>query len=110
MLEPQLAGGARVGAAQSQHLAIARSDGSASNVLFVAPISSFGADSIAGSDDCLVAHGTPIAIIPISTLASPTHWIGLSRSPRNATATTIVTAGPNDEARPTSHVSATSRP
>ena len=30
----------------------------------------------------------------------PTHWTGLSRSPRNATATRIVTAGPNDDARP----------
>ena len=40
----------------------------------------------------------------------PTHWIGRSRSPRSATATTIVTAGPNDDASPTSHVSACSRP
>ncbi len=50
--------------------------------------------------------GSPIAIIPTATPTSPTHWIGLSRSPRNATATRIVTAGPNDAARPTIQVGA----
>ena len=38
--------------------------------------------------------------------ASPSHWIGLRRSPRNATATRIVTAGPNDAASPTIQVGA----
>ena len=54
--------------------------------------------------------GRPIATIPTAIPASPNHWIGLRRSPRNATATTIVTAGPNDAASPTIHVGAVSRP
>ena len=61
-------------------------------------------------DAAAAGYGSPIAIIPTRTPARPSHWMGLSRSPRNSTATTIVTAGPNDDASPTSHVSATSRP
>ena len=58
----------------------------------------------------LSAHGMAIAIIPTATPLSPNHWIGLRRSPRNATAMRIVTAGPNDEARPTSQVGAFASP
>ena len=51
-----------------------------------------------------------IAIIPTATPLNPNHWMGLRRSPRNATAMRIVTAGPNDEARPTSQVGAFASP
>ena len=55
-------------------------------------------------------QGMAMQTIPTRIPASPTHWIRLSRSPRNATATTIVTAGPNDAASPTIQVGAVSRP
>ena len=51
-----------------------------------------------------------IATIPTATPLSPNHWIGLSRSPRKATAMRIVTAGPKLDARPTSHVGAVEIP
>ena len=51
-----------------------------------------------------------IATIPTRIPPSPSHWIGSSRSPRNATATMIVTAGPNDAASPTSQVGARLEP
>ena len=44
------------------------------------------------------------------TPASPNHWMGRSRSPRNATAMRIVTAGPNDDASPTIQVGADLEP
>ena len=55
-------------------------------------------------------HGRAIATIPTATPARPSHWIRFSRSPRNATATRIVTAGPNDEASPTIQVGALASP
>ena len=59
-----------------------------------------------GAADDWSARRQPDRDHPGEDPASPTHWIGRSRSPRNATATRIVTAGPNDEASPTSQVSA----
>ena len=47
---------------------------------------------------------------PAASAASPAHWIGRSRSPSSPTAMTTENAGPNDEARPTIHASATSSP
>ena len=46
----------------------------------------------------------------MATPLSPIHWIGLSRSPRKATAMRIVTAGPKLDASPTSHVGAVEMP
>ena len=47
-----------------------------------------------------------IATIPTAIPASPTTGSARGRSPRNATATRIVTAGPNDAASPTIQVGA----
>ena len=75
-----------------------------------------GAESGDGHDALLVqpagvgVRGWRCATIPVRIPASPSHWMGRSRSPRSATATRIVTAGPNDAARLTIQVGADSSP
>ena len=64
----------------------------------------------ASRPDARCRHGMAMQTIPVRIPRSPNHWTGRSRSPRNATATMIVTAGPNDAASPTIHVGAVSSP